>query len=192
MNDNNTIDKAKDIYVEMDLSVDDNKYDFLSIISDALSNAEMELQETKRFISETIETVNNLTPECDKLDYALAASSGVICGVIDVFLVGKPGESPLGNITDKWIETRTRDFAKLCGWDSKDNSSASSAIKFLEKKFKIPYDQRGAGDAASEIFNLSPRNHHFKSLAHNPSLLGLFFQFLINLLTHPILFRKDN
>lgn len=28
MNDNNTIDKAKDIYVEMDLSVDDNKYDF--------------------------------------------------------------------------------------------------------------------------------------------------------------------
>lgn len=91
MNDNNTIDKAKDIYVEMDLSVDDNKYDFLSIISDALSNAEMELQETKRFISETIETVNNLTPECDKLDYALAASSGVICGVIDVFLVGKTG-----------------------------------------------------------------------------------------------------
>ena len=41
MNDNNTIDKAKDIYVEMDLSVDDNKYDFLSRISDALSNAEM-------------------------------------------------------------------------------------------------------------------------------------------------------
>lgn len=28
MNDNNTIDEAKDIYVEMDLSVDDNKYDF--------------------------------------------------------------------------------------------------------------------------------------------------------------------
>lgn len=178
MNDNNTIDKAKDIYVEMDLSVDDNKYDFLSRIFDDLSNAEMELQETKRFISETIETVNNLTPECDKLDYALAASSGVICGVIDVFLVGKPGESPLGNITDKWIENRTRDFAKLCGWDSKDNFSASSAIKFLEKKFKIPYDQRGAGDAASEIFNLSPRNHHFKSLAHNPNLLGLFFSIL--------------
>lgn len=28
MNDNNTIDEAKDIYIEMDLSVDDNKYDF--------------------------------------------------------------------------------------------------------------------------------------------------------------------
>ncbi len=175
MNDNRVIEKEKNVYIEMDLSVDDDKFDFLSGISNALSNAESELEETKRQLSETIETVKKLTPECDKLDYALAASSGVICGIIDVFLVGKPGESPLGNITDKWLENRTKDFAKLCGWDSKNNSSASSAIKFLEKKFKIPYDQRGAGDAASFIFNLSPKNHHFKSLAHNPSLLGLFF-----------------
>lgn len=39
MDDNNTIDKAKDIYIKMKLSVDDNKHDFLSRISDALSNA---------------------------------------------------------------------------------------------------------------------------------------------------------
>ena len=37
---------------------------------------------------------------------------------------------------------------------------------------------RGAGDAASWIFNLSPKNHHFKSLAHNPSLFGLFFSII--------------
>ena len=54
----------------------------------------------------------------------------------------------------------------------------SSAIRFLENKFKIPYDQRGAGDAASFVFDLNPTNHHFKSLAHNPSLLGLFFSIL--------------
>lgn len=178
MDDNYTTDKPKDIYVEIDLSVYDDKYDFLSGISTALTKAESELLETEKILAETKETVKKLTPECDKLDYALAASSGVLCGVIDVFLVGKPGESPLGNITDKWFENRTKDFAKLCGWNSKDNSSASSAIKFLEKKFKIPYDQRGAGDAASWIFNLSPKNHHFKSLAHNPSLFGLFFSII--------------
>ena len=137
MDDNYTTDKPKDIYVEIDLSVDDDKYDFLSGISTALTKAESELLETEKILAETKETVKKLTPECDKLDYALAASSGVLCGVIDVFLVGKPGESPLGNITDKWFENRTKDFAKLCGWNSKDNSSASSAIKFLEKKFKI-------------------------------------------------------
>ena len=135
MDDNYTTDKPKDIYVEIDLSVDDDKYDFLSGISTALTKAESELLETEKILAETKETVKKLTPECDKLDYALAASSGVLCGVIDVFLVGKPGESPLGNITDKWFENRTKDFAKLCGWNSKDNSSASSAIKFLEKKF---------------------------------------------------------
>ena len=178
MDDNYTTDKPKDIYVEMDLSVNEDGFDFLSGISTALAKAESELLETEKLLKETKETVKKLTPECDKLDYALAASSGVLCGVIDVFLVGKPGESPLGNITDKWLENRTKDFAKLCGWNSKDNSSASSAIKFLEKKFKIPYDQRGAGDAASWIFNLSPKNHHFKSLAHNPSLFGLFFSII--------------
>ena len=154
MNNNFSIDEAKDIYVEMDLSVKEDGFDFLSGISTALAKAESELLETEKLLKETKETVKKLTPDCDKLDYALAASSGVLCGVIDVFLVGKPGESPLGNITDKWLENRTKDFAKLCGWNSKDNSSASSAIKFLEKKFKIPYDQRGAGDAASWIFNL--------------------------------------
>ena len=168
----------KDICLQMGLSVDDDKFEFLSDISKAISNAESELQDTQEQLEENIEKVRRLTPECDKLDYALAASSGVLCGVIDVFLVGKLGESPLENITDKWFENRTKDFAKLCGWNSKGNPSASSAIKYLENKFKIPYDQRGAGDAASWIFNLTPKNHHFKSLAHNPSLLGLFFSIL--------------
>ena len=45
-----------------------------------------------------LETIRLLTPECDKLDYILSASSGALCGIIDVFLVGKPGESPLGDI----------------------------------------------------------------------------------------------
>ena len=38
--------------------------------------------------------------------------------------------------------------------------SISSAIRFLENKFKIPYDQRGVGDAGSAIFDLNPKNHH--------------------------------
>ena len=51
-------------------------------------------------------------------------------------------------------------------------------MRYLERRFKVPYDQRGAGDAASFIFDLNPKNHHFKSLAHNPTLLGLFFSIL--------------
>lgn len=156
-----------------ELCVGDDAFAFTSSITEALSYAESEIQT----LDETIETVNRIKPDCDKLDYALAASSGALCGIIDIFLVGKPGESPIGDITDNWFANRTIDFAKLYGWEDKGNDSLSSAISFLEKKFKIPYDQRGAGDATSSV-GLTPKNHHFKSLAHNPTILGLFFSIL--------------
>ena len=59
-----------------------------------------------------------------------------------------------------------------------DQNPVSSAISYLERHFKVPYDQRGCGDAGQFIFDLNPTNHHFKSLAHNPTLLGLFFSIL--------------
>lgn len=156
------------------MSAAEDGFSFSSSIETALISAETEIQR----LEETIKSVESLRPDCDKLDYALAASSGVLCGIIDIFLVGKPGESPAGDITDKWFANRTTDFAKFCGWDGKGDDPQSSAIRFLEKKFKIPYDQRGAGDAASMIFDLNPANHHFKSLGHNPTLVGLFFSIL--------------
>lgn len=165
--------EGKDRFV-LGMSVAEDRFSFTTSIETALISAETEIQR----LEETIKSVESLRPNCDKLDYALAASSGVLCGIIDIFLVGKPGESPAGDVTDKWFTNRTTDFAKLCGWEDKGDDPRSSAIRFLEKKFKIPYDQRGAGDAASNIFDLNPSNHHFKSLGHNPTLLGLFFSIL--------------
>ena len=164
--------------VVYELNVDDDNFGFASSIQSALVNAKTELDDLEDDLGESIETVRSLTPECDKLDYALAASSGAICGVIDIFLVGKPGESPIGDLSDKWFANRTKDFAKLCKWDDKNDGSLSSAIKYLEEKFGIPYDQTGTGGAAAMVFDLTPKNHHFKSLAHNPSLVGLFFSIL--------------
>ena len=158
----------------LNLSVEDGGFDFSTSIADAMAKAETELV----VLSETVDSIKGLKPDCDKLDYILATSSGALCGIIDIFLVGKPGESPLGNITDKWFVARTIDFAKLCDPDKKNFDSLDSALRFLEKKFKVPYDQTGLGDAGKTIFDLTAKNHHFKSLAHNPSLLGLFFSIL--------------
>lgn len=178
MNEPHEKEYIKDGSVVLDLGVSENGFEFAANISTALSNAEIELQDIEEKLTESIDTIKMLTPECDKTDYVLAATSGAVCSVIDIFLVGKPGESPIGAITDKWFENRTKDFAKFCGWDDKNNGSLSSAIRYLEKKFKIPYDQRGVGDSGSDIYDLKPKNHHFKSLAHNPTLLGLFFSIL--------------
>lgn len=168
---------VKDKKMLIELSVQEDHFEFASSIDTALAIAENEYNVLNDQIKESLETIKKLTPECDKSDYVLSATCGALCGVIDIFLVGKTGESPVGNITDKWFEERTKDFAKLCGWED-NGKGLSSAIAHLEKKFKVPYDQRGAGDAASFIFDLNPTNHHFKSLAHNLTLLGLFFSIL--------------
>lgn len=168
-------DANKRIFLE--LSVQDDHFEFSSSIAAALSAAENEYQDIVERIEESTETIQRLTPECDKQDYILSASCGVLCSIIDIFLVGKPGQSPIGDITDKWFEDRTKDFARLCGWKDKENGR-SSAIAYLEKKFQVPYDQRGAGDAGKSVFDLTPQNHHFKSLGHNPTLMGLFFSIL--------------
>ncbi|MCD7839281.1 MAG: hypothetical protein LUG46_01490 [Erysipelotrichaceae bacterium] len=153
------------------MNIKDDEFDFDSSIDIAMQNAEIELDT----LIETINSIQNLKPECDKLDYALAASSGALCGVMDIFLVGKPNESPIGTITDQWFEERTKDFARICGWEG---DSLSSALECLERKFDIPYDQTGLDEIGKKVKDLNPRNHHFKSLAHNPTLLGLFFSIL--------------
>lgn len=168
---NNTNKYKSDII--LDLNIDDDRFGFATSIDEALAQAEVELV----VLNETVESIKELKPQCDKLDYILAASSGALCGVIDIFLVGKPDESPLGDITDKWFANRTIDFAKLCGYKG-DKNSLSSAINFLEEKFKIPYDQSVGGGIFRELINLTPSNHHFKSLGHNPTLLGLFSSIL--------------
>ena len=159
------------LLIELDIS---DEYKFSSYVLTALDAAELELQS----IDESINSIKVLRPECDKLDYILAASSGALCGIIDIFLVGKPGESPIGDITDKWFSDRTKAFARLYDWEDDGTKPLSSAIRHLENIFKVPYDQTGLNDAAKEVFDLTAKNHHFKSLAHNPSLLGLFFSIL--------------
>lgn len=157
----------------LDIDAKENNFEFSSTITEARSIAELELYK----LEETLNSIEFIRPECDRTDYALAISSGAICGIIDIFLVGKPGESPFGDITDQWFEDRTKDFAQICGWSGGEKNSISSAIKFLEKKFKVPYDQTGTSGFL-QGYGVTPTNHHFKSLAHNPSLLGLFFSIL--------------
>lgn len=132
--------------IVLDLRVGDDGFDFATSISDALVQAESELV----ILNETVDTINGLQPNCDKLDYILAASSGILCSVIDIFLVGKSGESPTGNITDKWFAARTMEFAKLCHPEKKNFDSLDSALRFLEREFKVPYDQTGLGDAGKK------------------------------------------
>lgn len=131
-------------------------------------------------LDETIQRVRDLTVDCDGIDYALAGSFGALCGAMDIFLVGTPGKSPIGNLADRWAENRVKDFARLSVWKGPRGEADPGkwAMGFLERMYKSPYDQTGAGDAGRDIVGLTTRNHHFKSLGHNSSLVGLFFSIL--------------
>lgn len=159
----------------LDLQLDGDDYSFSYDIKTAFERAKAKDEWISETIRENEDTIKKLTPECDKLDYILASCSGILCGMFDIFLVGKPGDSKLMDTSDKWIKDSVDKFARMNGWDEK---KSKSSIRYLEKKYKVPYDQRGAGDAGKNVFGLSPKDHHFKSLGHNPTLCGLFFSIL--------------
>lgn len=117
--------------------------------------------------------------KCDKYDYLVAVGCGAVGGLIDIFLVGTPKDSVLGSWTDTQVDNAVKSFAKLVGWKPKQaqSNNVASAIGFLERKYRVNYDQRYSSDVGN-AFNMSTKNHHIMSLSHSPDILGLFFSIL--------------
>jgi len=113
---------------------------------------------------------------CDKYDYMIAGTCGLIGGLIDVFFVGLPGQGALTHFTDDLTNTAVQKFARFNGWSGprEGHDATASAIGFLEQNFKVNYDHRHGGDVDG-LFKMSTKNHHIKSLGHSPDLVGLFF-----------------
>lgn len=125
---------------------------------------------------------------CDRYDYMIAAFSGLVSGLIDSFFVGSPTDSKLQQWSDEQVDQVVIKFSKLVWKHDKQNGarlrkqpeSISSAIGYLERRFKVNYDARYASDLKMGEFtlNMRPADHHLKSLAHAPDIVGLFFSIL--------------
>lgn len=120
--------------------------------------------------------------DCDALDYALSAVCGFASGLIDVVFVGQPGKEVVGQISDRLFDAIVVRFAKSIKdeegkqlWRPRfgNENNVSSAIAFLEGQFKVGYDQAKSADTFGLIKNMLPKNHHAKSAAHYPDLIGL-------------------
>lgn len=103
----------------------------------------------------------------DKFDWAMGASLGLITGLMDAFLVGKPGDSKLQKFVDNITEKSVMLAGKLLGYNGKD---VSKVIEKLEKKYWVPYDKT----SIKEI-GMTTNNHHLQSLAHANDIVGLLF-----------------
>ncbi len=117
--------------------------------------------------------------KCDKYDCLIAVFAGVSAGFVDILFVGAPGISKAGKMTDQVMDKLVIKFAKMAGWKPRleKTGSVASAIGFLERTFRVNYDQAKSIQVDSR-FQLDTRNHHLKSLAHSPDIIGLFFSIL--------------
>jgi hypothetical protein len=117
--------------------------------------------------------------KCDKYDYMIAGTAGILGAIIDIFFVGAPGEGCLTQASDKATDRAVEKFASFVGWDGarEGKDPTKSAIAFLERKYRVNYDHRHGADVG-QAFRMSTRNHHIKSLGHWPDLIGLFFSIL--------------
>lgn len=116
---------------------------------------------------------------CDKYDYLVAAGCGVIGGLIDIFLVGAPGNTVVGSWSDTQVDNVVMVFSRKMGWSPRvgNENNVKSAISYLERTYVVNYDQRSGVDVGN-LFPMSTKNHHMKSLAHSPDIVGLFFSVL--------------
>ena len=131
------------------------------------------------YINETLDRDAFYHDECDKYDYLTAIGCGAVAGIVDVLFVGTPKDSKLRSWTDEQVDNCVMKFAKMTGWSPREEkeNSVVSAVGYLEKRFKVNYDQRHSGDLGNR-FDMSANNHHMKSLGHSLDIVGLFFSIL--------------
>lgn len=118
-----------------------------------------------------------------RLDYGIAAGSGLITGLLSVLLGKALSVEEAAKIGGKEADKLVVDAARALGCKLPDDNAIfddngrcstealSKAIKFLEEKFPIPQDK------------LTPEfggglQHHLRDFSHHPTVLGLFFSIL--------------
>ena len=126
------------------------------------------LDTNQQEINKLNQEIQNLTNHADGLDYTIAVASGIICGLIDSFFVGK------FSLTEgrEWGTEKVNSFVKsVANKQGYKGNSLEGAVRYLENKFPI------AADSATSIFG-GGKQHHLRDFSHHPTPVGLLFSLL--------------
>lgn len=107
-------------------------------------------------------------PFYEKTDYAVAASSGLIMGALDIFMNKSISLEDAHNWGSDQINKYVVKASNLVGYKGND---LEEAIKHLEKLFPL------AGDGVTNEFG-GPTKHHLRDFSHHPTIAGLLFSLL--------------
>lgn len=109
--------------------------------------------------------IDRLTNQADKVDYIIAASCGLLTGLIDAFFIGDAEHGR--ELGSKPVNSFVEHFARKNGYAG--NGGLAGSINFLESKFKSPTDNIWSGKG----LRISTYSHHLDDYAHHPTLVGM-------------------
>lgn len=100
-------------------------------------------------------------------DWAVVIGAGLLATILDIVLVRTPravelrnGKEYPGSPLTEWLNENSDDIHR-------------KFFKGLEKDAKVPFDARYGKDTGGLVSGMSPRNHRYRSVSHDPSLAGL-------------------
>lgn len=125
-------------------------------------------EQLDRIIFDLNDKIDSLSSKADTLDYIVAASSGLLCGLLDVLWIGEFNLEEGRNIASEKVDGIVKKTAKVFGCKDDD---LNSCVKFLEKKFPIPSDGNTPDFGGG-------KQHHLRDFGHHPTVLGLLFSLL--------------
>lgn len=143
-----TMDKNEVINAELTVSASPESSD-LNAINAALKKVDAELE--------------LYTNQADRVDYALAISSGVFCGLLDSLFVGQFSLNEAGRWGNEKVERFVMHLAKSQGYGG---DTLAGAVKYLEDTFPIPADKATAQFGGG-------LQHHLRDFSHHPTPAGL-------------------
>ena len=142
------MDKNEVINAELTVSAAPESSD-LNAINAALKKVNAELE--------------RYTNQADRIDYALAISSGVFCGLLDSLFVGEFSLNEAGRWGNEKVERFVMHVAKSQGYGG---DTLAGAVKYLEDAFPIPADKATAQFGGG-------LQHHLRDFSHHPTPVGL-------------------
>lgn len=113
--------------------------------------------------------IDLLSSQADSLDYIVAISSGIVCGILDILWVGEFDLAHGRSIASDKVDSFVKNTAEML--EGKTFDDVKSAVQALEKHFPIPSDGNTSDFGGG-------KQHHLRDFAHHPTIVGLAFSLL--------------